>query len=374
MSYVDIAWPWGLVVIGIVNYLYNDGTTIKILLSSIVVCLIGLRMGIGAISLWKKGYLNKELSRYEYQRIVWKKEGKPNTHLALQVDAITQGMANSTFLAIPIFLIGSNTNSLNVIEYLGLSVFLLSIIFESFADWQKLNFLKSMKIQGLKNQVCDIGLWKYTRHPNYFFETLKKCEAIPQLLPELDLPQLHNADDPIFQALKHFAGQDRMAEERFTVFLTRAGNYGLLENGEKTQIKNLIERLKLNRRTAETYTMYLDFNEKIMNYASLGEQDILHLFEEMDTFRRPEKFTGLLKILGHVIEPDQSSSHIKKLTSFFMEALSKTSKLSARSFFTPEEIAKTDYSTISQRLRIERAKKIRETIIEYRTGLKSVDE
>ena len=185
MSYVDIAWPWGLVVIGIVNYLYNDGTTIKILLSSIIVCLIGLRMGIGAISLWKKGYLNKELSRYEYQRIVWKKEGKPNTHLALQVDAITQGLANSTFLAIPIFLVGSSANTLNTVEYLGLSVFLVSIIFESVADWQKLNFLKSMKIQGLKNQVCDIGLWKYTRHPNYFFEWMVWNGVIIFSLPSL---------------------------------------------------------------------------------------------------------------------------------------------------------------------------------------------
>ena len=185
MSYVDIAWPWGLVVIGTVNYLYNDGTTIKILLSSIIVFLIGLRMGIGAISLWKKGYLNKELSRYEYQRIVWKKEGKPNTHLALQVDAITQGLANSTFLAIPIFLVGSSTNSLNTVEYLGLSVFFLSIIFESVADWQKLNFLKSMKIQGLKNQVCDIGLWKYTRHPNYFFEWMVWNGVIIFSLPSL---------------------------------------------------------------------------------------------------------------------------------------------------------------------------------------------
>ena len=185
MSYVDIAWPWGLVVIGIVNYLYNDGTTIKILLSSIIVCIIGLRMGIGAISLWGKGYLNKELSRYEYQRIVWKREGKPNTHAALQVDAITQGLANSTFLAIPIFLVGSSTNSLSTVEYLGLTVFLVSIIFESVADWQKLNFLKSMKYQGLKNQVCDIGLWKYTRHPNYFFEWMVWNGVIIFSLPSL---------------------------------------------------------------------------------------------------------------------------------------------------------------------------------------------
>jgi len=186
MSYVDIAWPWGLVVIGIVNYLYNDGTGVIIIISSILVCVIGLRMGIGAIGLWKKGYLNKELSRYEYQRILWNKEGKSNVQLALQVDAIAQGLANSSFLAIPIFLAGaSSSETLNTVEYLGLSVWLISIILESVADWQKLNFLKEMKNQGLNNQVCNIGLWKYTRHPNYFFEWMVWNGVIIFSLPSL---------------------------------------------------------------------------------------------------------------------------------------------------------------------------------------------
>ena len=203
MSYVDIAWPWGLVVIGIVNYLYNEGTEIKILISSLLVCVIGLRMGIGAIGLWKRGYLNKELSRYEYQRIVWEKEGKSNTQISLQVDAITQGLANSTFLAIPIFLLGaSSSETLNAVEYLGLSVWLISIILESVADWQKLNFLKEMKNQGLKNQVCDIGLWKYTRHPNYFFEWMVWNGVIiislPTLLESNSLSQINKIIIGIF--------------------------------------------------------------------------------------------------------------------------------------------------------------------------------
>ena len=238
-------------------------------------------------------------------------------------------------------------------------------------DMVKSGELKSLPVERIEREL---RLAIAGHRPHYFFETLKKCKAIPQLLPELDLPQLYNSDDPIFQALKHFEGQGRMAEERFIVFLSRAGNYGLQKNGKKTQIETLIKRLKLNRRTAETYTMYRDFNQKIMNYASLGEQDVLRLFEEMDTFRRPEKLTRLLKILRYIIEPAISSNHVKKLTSFFMEALSETSKLSARTFFTTEEIAKTDYSTISQTLRVEREKKIRETIIKNRIGLKSVDE
>lgn len=171
MSYVDIAWPWGLVVLGIVNYIYNEGSLLMVLISTSIVSIIGLRMGIGALSLLKRGYLKNELPRYQYQRIVWEKEEKQNTHLALQIDAVTQGLANATFLAIPIFVAGSSdSEALNIIEYVGLTVVIISIFLETLADSQKLNFLKQMKIAGLKNQVCNIGLWKYSRHPNYFFE------------------------------------------------------------------------------------------------------------------------------------------------------------------------------------------------------------
>ena len=196
MSYVDIAWPWGLVIIGIVNYTFNEGSELMLLISTSMVSIIGLRMGIGALSLLNQGYLKKELSRYQYQRIVWEKEKKNNTHLALQIDAVTQGLANATFLAIPIFVAGSsNSESFKIVEYVGLTVWFVSIILETVADRQKLNFLRQMKIAGLKNQVCNIGLWKYTRHPNYFFEWMVWNGVIIFSFPSLmDLSSLSQSN------------------------------------------------------------------------------------------------------------------------------------------------------------------------------------
>ena len=128
-------------------------------------------MGLGAIKLWRAGYLEKEFPRYEYQRILWKEEGKENTQLALQVDAITQGLANASFLAIPIFIVSSNiSETINIIEIFGILIWGSSLIIESVADVQKLKFLRRMKKEGKKNQVCNIGLWRYSRHPNYFAE------------------------------------------------------------------------------------------------------------------------------------------------------------------------------------------------------------
>jgi steroid 5-alpha reductase family enzyme len=171
MSYVDIAWPWGLVLIGITSFIFSDGYWLRSLLVSGMVILVGFRMGFGAVKMWRSGYLKKELPRYEYQHIRWKKKGKDNTQLALQVDAISQGLANASFLALPIFITASNIEqSFGVLEIIGICIWGVALIIESVADFQKLGFLKKMKKTGMPNQVCSVGLWKYSRHPNYFAE------------------------------------------------------------------------------------------------------------------------------------------------------------------------------------------------------------
>jgi len=171
MSYVDIGWPFGLVVIGILTYVYSDGHQPRVLLVSGVYIFIGLRMGMGALLMWKKGLLKIEFPRYQYQRLRWEKAGKTNVALAIQVEAITQGLANASFLAYPALIIASNSNpAVSVLEILGLVIWLGAFVMESVADAQKLSFLRTMKKTGEKNRVCDVGLWRYCRHPNYFAE------------------------------------------------------------------------------------------------------------------------------------------------------------------------------------------------------------
>ena len=171
MSYVDIGWPWGVALIGLITYCQINTITLSKTLVIIAYILIGSRMGLGALKMWSMGLLKKEFPRYEYQKIRWEKSNKTNIGLAMQVEALSQGLANASFLAIPIFLISvSPSTQLSPLEIIGFTIFILSIVFETVADYQKLKFLKEMKRQNKKNMVCDIGLWKYTRHPNYFAE------------------------------------------------------------------------------------------------------------------------------------------------------------------------------------------------------------
>ena len=171
MSYVDIGWPWGLTVIGILTWIYGEGDNLRVAIVSIAYILAGSRMGLGAIKLLISGHLDKELPRYEFQKKRWNKAGKINTALAMQIEAIVQGVANTAFLAFPAFIIASNPNEeISIFEIIGIVIWLASFIMESVADAQKLKFLRAMKKSGARNTVCNIGLWQYSRHPNYFAE------------------------------------------------------------------------------------------------------------------------------------------------------------------------------------------------------------
>lgn len=171
MSYVDIAWPFGLVAIGIISFFCGDGYLLKKSIISMLYIIAGLRMGIGALILLKKGYLNKELPRYSYQRIRWKKKGFVNDKFSVQYEILLQCFANATFLAIPAILISNNSSqTFSIIEVIGFLVWVIFFFLEHISDLQKQKFLINAKKNNLKNQVCNVGLWKYTRHPNYFSE------------------------------------------------------------------------------------------------------------------------------------------------------------------------------------------------------------
>ena len=61
LSYVDIAWPWGLFVIGVLTLIFGEGYYLRVWVVAGVYIFIGLRMGLGALMLWKKGYMKKEI-------------------------------------------------------------------------------------------------------------------------------------------------------------------------------------------------------------------------------------------------------------------------------------------------------------------------
>src|SRR6201986_2037102 len=69
-------------------------------------------------------------------------------------------------------------------DYLGVAILAVGIAGEALADAQLKRFRTDPANKG---RVCDVGLWRWSRHPNYFFE-LFGWLAYPMIAISLDYP------------------------------------------------------------------------------------------------------------------------------------------------------------------------------------------
>ncbi len=63
----------------------------------------------------------------------------------------------------------SDIESLGLFEYIGIGFWAVGFFFEAVGDWQLSQFKKNPANKG---KIMDKGLWKYTRHPNYFGDAM----------------------------------------------------------------------------------------------------------------------------------------------------------------------------------------------------------
>ena len=72
-------------------------------------------------------------------------------------------------LAVPLLVVQSATSISPVALAVGTALWAIGFLCEAFADWQLQRFRDSPASRG---RVLDSGLWRYSRHPNYFGESL----------------------------------------------------------------------------------------------------------------------------------------------------------------------------------------------------------
>ncbi|RJQ68165.1 DUF1295 domain-containing protein [Pseudonocardiaceae bacterium YIM PH 21723] len=183
MSYVDVAWPWGLVAIGVQTLIFGHPLDCPLTaVTAIIYLLIGGRMGLWGASLMFKQRPTQDLQRYRYQRRRWEKHGYQSEQLSLQYEISLQGLANMSFCALPALLIVSAGDTLGWVEVIAIALWSLSFVLETVADLQKAAFGKTHR-----GVTCDVGLWKYSRHPNYFFQWMQWNALILLALPTVEV-------------------------------------------------------------------------------------------------------------------------------------------------------------------------------------------
>lgn len=128
----------------------------------------------------KTGVIFKtEFPRYQYRKLMFEQDGVKNHRFHMLAEIMAQGFANISVLALPGFIIATNTHSsLFSFELVGVFLWLVAYVLESISDTQKLLFISKNK-----GGVCNIGLWKYSRHPNYFSEWLVWTALVVASIP-----------------------------------------------------------------------------------------------------------------------------------------------------------------------------------------------
>ncbi|HEV7607766.1 MAG TPA: DUF1295 domain-containing protein [Steroidobacteraceae bacterium] len=70
-------------------------------------------------------------------------------------------------ISLPLLGVFAGNQPLGTLDYLGIGLWLVGFTFEAVGDWQLARFRKDPANAG---SVMNRGLWRYTRHPNYFGE------------------------------------------------------------------------------------------------------------------------------------------------------------------------------------------------------------
>ena len=159
---VDIAWSFGTGAVGVWFALMAAGDPARRWLVGLIAGAWGLRLG---FYLYKRVMSEEEDGRYQKLRERWGDNTQRNLFIFFQIQA-----AWAVMFAMPMLAAASNpTPGLRWFDWLGLAIWITSIAGESIADRQLARFRRDPANKG---KVCQQGLWRYSRHPNYFFEWL----------------------------------------------------------------------------------------------------------------------------------------------------------------------------------------------------------
>ncbi len=163
-GWVDTVWTFSVGAVGLASALLpptgSDALTSRRVMVAAFALAWGLRLGLH-IARRTRGITDDP--RYAALLQGWGTDASLQMFILLQKQALV-----SIPLGIAMVLAAANPEStLRVQDWLAVAVMAIAIIGEATADGQLRRFAADPANRG---KVCDVGLWRWSRHPNYFFE------------------------------------------------------------------------------------------------------------------------------------------------------------------------------------------------------------
>ena len=161
VSIVDAFWGPGFLLVAAVAWAAGQGFPLR---GALLLALVGIwALRLGLYLLWRNLQAGEEDYRYRKMRERW---GAKFPAVSLGTIFFFQGLL-VWFISLPLQVteLAAEPRRLTWLDGLGVALWLIGFVFESVGDWQLARFKADPANQG---KVLDHGLWRYTRHPNYF--------------------------------------------------------------------------------------------------------------------------------------------------------------------------------------------------------------
>lgn len=157
---IDVTWGLGFVAIALTAFVTSGGhgDGLRRWLALGLTALWGLRL---AAHIFSRSRGRGEDPRYE--AMLKRADGNPNVYALLHI-YLPQGVI-MWFVSLPVQIAMFVEGGIAWVLWLGVVVWVVGFFFESVGDLQLTRFRNDPSNQGT---VLDTGLWRYTRHPNYF--------------------------------------------------------------------------------------------------------------------------------------------------------------------------------------------------------------
>lgn len=160
---VDVAWTANLGLIAVLYALRGSQLTLRSTGIAFMVVVWSARLA-GHLY-FDRAHGKPEDGRYRSLRESWGASANRNFFWFFQAQALLD-----VVLSLPFLLIASNhADRIHALEWIGVCVWCAAIVGETIADRQLARFRADPQSKG---KTCRVGLWNYSRHPNYFFEWL----------------------------------------------------------------------------------------------------------------------------------------------------------------------------------------------------------
>lgn len=157
----DIAWGLGFMLMTWLSFVLGSEYSNRGLLLGLLISIWGIRL---SLHIYTRNKGRTEDYRYLEWRKTWGKWFYIRSYLQIY---ILQGILLFIIVSPVIFVNKSVSADLNYIDFIGVAVWIIGFIFESLGDSQLAVFIKDPANKG---KLMKSGLWRYTRHPNYFGE------------------------------------------------------------------------------------------------------------------------------------------------------------------------------------------------------------